>query len=82
MREKLGWICCILLLAGCAFFILSRNTQADTKDTWEYAAYGIYDTRAFDAQQLNKMGSQGWEMVTVMPADKNNFVRFLFKRKK
>ena len=83
MKERSGWICCILLLAVCAFSLLSQNTQADVKDAWEYTAYATYSTQTFDIQQLNNLGSQGWEVVTVMPAaDEKNPTRILFKRKK
>ena len=72
-----------MLLAVCAVSFLSRDTQADNKDAWEYASYGLYETQTFDVQQLNKMGSQGWEMVTVLPAaDEKALMRIFFKRKK
>jgi len=42
---------------------------------WEYLAIEITTT-----DQINKLGSQGWELIVVVRDDDDNKARFIFKR--
>jgi len=82
MKENLGWICCLLLLTVLGFSYFSQNSQANTKEIWEYAFTTKRNIEPFNRDQINKMGQEGWEMVAVLPADQNNLTTIFFKRKK
>ena len=82
MKENLGWICGLLLLTALGFSYFSQNSRAHTKEIWEYTFTTKGNIEPFNKDQINKMGQEGWEMVTVLPADQNNLTTIFFKRKK
>ena len=82
MKEKLGWICCFLILAIFGFSFLSQNSQAENREIWEYSTYTKASFESLNREKINNLGQEGWEMVTVLPADQHNQITIFFKRKK
>ncbi len=64
------------------FSYFSQNSRANTKEIWEYTFTIKGNIEPFNKDQINKMGQEGWEMVTILSADQNNLTTIFFKRKK
>jgi len=82
MKGNLGWICCLLILTVLGFSYYSQPSQANTKETWEHTFITRGRIEPINIDQINKLGQEGWEMITVLPADEYNLPTIFFKRKK
>ena len=51
-----------------------------TKTTWEYGLHVPRYEHGWTKPELNELGAQGWELAAVIPADKSNPDRLIFKR--
>ena len=79
MRTKFQWV---LLFAGVALLCLvgwggssrSSGAQGSSRGNWEYkvfTSYGGINVTASDLAELNKLGAEGWELVTIREGDQN-----------
>ena len=82
MKEKLGWICCLLLVTVFGYFYFSQNSQAKTKDIWEYHLMSKANFELLNRNKIDSLGQEGWEIAVFLPADQNNLATIVLKRKK
>lgn len=84
MKEKLGWIFCLLLVLVIASQTFLQKGQADEKDMWEYKSmplvYRQSDFENSTQPKLNKLGEEGWELSGISNNSDENYL--ILKRKK
>lgn len=74
MKTKSQWV---LLFAGVALLCLvgwvnSSGAQSSARANWEYkvlTSYGGINVSSSDVTELNKLGAEGWELVTIREGD-------------
>ncbi len=60
----------IAVLLGSIGWTVSAQKTGSATQTWEYkviTVYGTNDLPPANPDQLNQMGTQGWELVTILP---------------
>lgn len=87
MRSKITLI--VAAIAMLCFAGWSSRAQNSSKTLWEYkvlTAYGTNDTPPPDVSQFNRLGDEGWELVTALSeqsvrGDKRQIkIDYFFKR--
>jgi hypothetical protein len=75
MRTKFQWV---LLFVSVAVLCLvgwgsrSSGAQGSARGNWEYkvfTSYGGISVTTSDLAELNKLGAEGWELVTIRESD-------------
>jgi hypothetical protein len=75
MKTKSRWV---LLLVGVAVLCLvgwggqSGGAQGSARGNWEYkvlTSYGGMSVATSDVSELNKLGAEGWELVTMQQSE-------------
>ena len=54
--------------------------QSQRKTSWEYLTVSAWDAKSRKATDLNELGAQGWELVSVHNRDSSNDTFFYLKR--
>lgn len=66
MRTKSQWV---LLFVGVALLCLvgwgSSRAQSSARGRWEYKVIMSYTPSSNNDAELNKLGAEGWELVTI-----------------
>jgi hypothetical protein len=80
MRAKLYLSLLIGVLLCLVGWSAHAELQSSSKATraWEYTSREVQD----NAEQLNELGAEGWELVAVDCTRSSNTCRYVFKRAK
>ena len=79
MRTKSQWV---LLTVGVALLCLAgwggSGAQSSARANWEYkvfTSYGGINVATSDLVELNKLGAEGWELVTIREGEQTKSPR-------
>ncbi len=62
-----------------AVILLALGATSSRNPSWEYETYRGYNRTTQASDAINRIGSEGWELVTSY--DKDGIVTLLFKRR-
>jgi hypothetical protein len=71
MKKAFGWIGWVLVLGLVAVQYLPQRNSAQKVDRWAYKAT-IVSTTDISADELNKLGQDGWELGGIQSINPSN----------
>lgn len=77
MKQRILWFSLLFFVVGAIFLGNSQKSSTAEKERWEYRTYLTDSTFTPD---LNKLGDEGWELVTFR--ETSSTTHYIFKRRK
>jgi hypothetical protein len=80
MKKSLYFVLAVVALLFVLAFGGYGQRQSQGKISWEYLTVSNWDAQSQKATDLNKLGAQGWELVSVGTTDSSGNTLLYFKR--
>ncbi len=75
MKNKIYLLLVVIaVVLGSISWTVSAQKTNSAKQTWEYKTFGVFGTDTLpptSAEQLNRLGDEGWELVTILYEQSN-----------
>jgi hypothetical protein len=81
MRNKAFWIAILIIITAMLAVGWTQSSRGSDKTGWEYTSYQASPAGPSDLE-MNKLGSDGWELVAIDSPGDGRTPRYVFKRKK
>lgn len=80
MKKSLYFVIAVLVLLFVLAWVGYGQRQDQRKPAWEYLTVSNWDGKQQKYTDLNQLGAQGWELVSVGTTDSGGNTLLYFKR--